>query len=60
MFSKKVNQICGSRKVSQCPECPLFKVCDMPVHELPGETLQEKTVWWENEMNRAAERMRIK
>lgn len=57
MLSKKVGRICGSRKISQCDRCPLGRICDTPMRERPGETLQEKTVWWENEMNRTAERV---
>lgn len=56
MLNPKVNDICltiGGFK--NCPQCPLYDVCGMPNDEIPGDTLAEKTAWWEARMNEAAD-----
>lgn len=55
MISKKAERICNKYGYTRCGECPLHIVCAIPVPDLPGETLEEKTAWWEDRMNEEAE-----
>lgn len=54
MLSNAVNLICEKHFDYKCSGCPLLAVCDIPTQEQPGETLAEKTAWWETQMNKAA------
>lgn len=55
MLSDAVKLICDKHFDYKCSRCPLLTVCDVPIQQQPGETLAEKTAWWESKMNRAAE-----
>ena len=56
MLSKKVNEICAAMGgYKGCPTCPLYPICSMPHEEQQGDTLAEKTAYWEKRMNEAAE-----
>lgn len=55
MFSNAVKLICEKHFDYKCSGCPLLAICDIPTQEQPGETLEEKTAWWETQMNKAAE-----
>lgn len=55
MLDVKVDAICvyqGGYK--GCSTCPLYAVCSMPHEQMEGETLTEKTAYWEARMNEAA------
>ena len=54
MTSQTAENICAAYGYKRCDECPLFAVCSIPTPDLPGETLKEKTAWWEERMNEAA------
>ena len=56
MLTKKVVDICTAHfKNCSCNGCPLLRVCEIPNPEMPGATIRDKTEWWENMMNKAAE-----
>lgn len=55
MFSNAVKLICEKHFDYKCSGYPLLAICDIPTQEQPGETLEEKTAWWETQMNKAAE-----
>lgn len=56
MLSDIVRSICNKAGgYKGCPTCQLYPVCSMPHEEQQGETLAEKTAYWEEQMNKAAE-----
>ena len=54
MLDGKVYDICAAHTYLRCHLCPLCRVCGVPVDQLPGDTLEEKTASWETQMNEAA------
>ena len=54
MLDGKVFDICAAHTYLRCHICPLFSVCSVPNDELPGNTTEEKTAYWEGQMNEAA------
>ena len=57
MLSQKVQDICRKYGYKHCGNCPLFEVCEVNHHQLPGATENEKTELWERLMNMTAEAM---
>ena len=55
MLSNAVKLICEKHFDYKCSGCPLLAIGEIPTQEQPGETLEEKTAWWETQMNKAAE-----
>lgn len=55
MLSQKVQDICRKYGYKHCGKCPLFEVCEVDHHQLPGETEKEKTELWEQLMNMTAD-----
>ena len=55
MLSANVELICSRHFNHKCANCPLLSVCDIPTQEQPGETLEQKTAWWEAQMDKTAE-----
>ena len=55
MMNTKVFDICAANNgYKGCDGCPLYPVCSMPHEAMEGETLTEKTAYWEVRMNEAA------
>ena len=54
MLDAKVFDICAAYGYKRCPECPLYGACAVSNDDMPGETLAEKTEYWEKQMNEAA------
>lgn len=59
MLSDKVMAICDANFDYVCEKCPLQPVCSIPTPEQPGNSLREKTIWWSEQMNKAAEEVRL-
>ena len=60
MFDVKVDEICIAQGgYKGCDTCPLYAVCSMPHEQMDGETLTEKTAWWEARMNEAAKEVNL-
>ena len=54
MLDAKVFNICAAYGYKRCPKCPLYSVCAVSNDDMPGDTLAEKTEYWEARMNEAA------
>lgn len=54
MLDAKVFDICAAYGYKRCPECPLYGACSISNDDMPGDTLAEKTEYWEARMNEAA------
>ena len=49
-------EICAAKcGYKGCDTCPISSVCAMPHEAMQGDTLAEKTAYWEERMNEAAE-----
>ena len=60
MLSTRVQEICAAKcGYKGCDTCPLYSVCSMPHEAMQGETLAEKTAYWEERMNAAAEEVKL-
>ena len=60
MLDVKVDEICIAQGgYKGCDTCPLLFVCDLPHSAMEGETLTEKTAWWEARMNEAAKEVNL-
>ena len=54
MLDGKVYDICAAYTYRKCHECPLHGVCAADHEDIPGDTIESKTVAWEARMNEAA------
>lgn len=55
MLSQKVQDTCQKYGYIHCDKCPLYVVCKLDHHELPGTTEKEKVALWEQIVNVVAE-----
>lgn len=55
MLSQKVQDICQKHGYINCDKCPLYVVCVLDHHLLPGTTEKEKTELWEQLVNTTAD-----
>ena len=55
MLSQNVQDICQKHGYIHCDKCPLYVVCKLDHHELPGTTEKEKEALFECIVNIVAE-----
>ena len=58
MLNAKVYDVCA-HYCEVCHVCPLLKTCKLPHEKMDGETLEEKTAWWETMMNDKAKEVKL-